>query len=333
MYDLNILIIGCGSIGRRHIKNLKKIGIKQIIATDPVEKNLLRVKREFNILTRYTNHLDALKENKIDVAMICTPTSLHVPIAIDAINHGSHVFIEKPLSNNMERISELFSLANNTHKHVAIGFNLRFHPNLLKIKNLLDSNFIGKPLSVQIEVGQYLPDWHPDQDYRKEYSALKHLGGGVLLDATHELDYAQILFGKANWVFCIADKISDLEINTEDIAEILIVFDSGVLCSIHMDYLQRSYSRSCKIICENGTIWWDFKNSIVKTYSANVDKWESHQEIDFDYNVTYMQEIINFLNCISEAKKPLYSNESNLMHMKLVTAIKKSSSERKVVNI
>jgi len=331
MRNLSFLIIGCGSIGSRHLRNLQKIGVNHIFAADPDDNKRAFVKKEYNINETYASHIDALKQNTIDAVLICAPTSLHIPLSYDALNYDCHVFIEKPLSHNMEGVQKLYSLAKKKKKHIAIGFNLRFHPNMKKIQEILNSEMIGKVLFARIEVGQYLPDWHPHKNYRKGYSALEHLGGGIILDATHELDYAQILFGDIKKLFCYADKISGLEINTEDIAEMILIFNSGVICNIHVDYLQRTYSRFCKIIGEKGTIMWQFKNNIIDVYMAELNKLVEYRENNYDYNETYIDEMKHFINCIKGSEKRLYDVKVDLAHMKCVAALKKSVLEEKVI--
>src|SRR5690606_21417659 len=115
----------------------------------------------------------------------------------------------------------------------------------------------GKPLWANIEVGQYLPDWRPWQNYRESYTARKELGGGIILDASHEIDYARWLFGEVDTLLCMADKVSDLELNVEDCATVLMRMKSGMQVDVHLDCIQRHYTRHCKIVGANGTMHWD----------------------------------------------------------------------------
>ena len=248
--------MGCGSIGEKHIRNLMTLQAVKIIVCDSNQNRLFKVRREYGIDENYTDLKQALSKD-IDAVLVCTPTALHVPIASAAIDNGCHVFVEKPLSNDLEGVSKLVERADKRGLVIMVGFNLRFHPSFQRIKKLLDDERIGKVICARVQVGQYLPDWHPWEDYRKSYSAQRTLGGGIILDAIHELDYVRWFLGDVKEVFCFADKLSDLEINTEDVAEILLKFKEGPIANVHMDYIQRSYNRSIHLIGDKGTIIWN----------------------------------------------------------------------------
>ena len=327
---MKVLVVGCGSIGERHIRNMRNLQNLEIVACDARQDRLTKVRKEYKIEETYSDLKQALNKN-ITAALICTPSSSHIPIALAAVNNGIHVFIEKPLSHNLEGIDELITKANKKNAIIMVGFNLRFHPCLQRIKRMLDEGKIGKIICAKVQVGQYLPDWHPWEDYRTTYSAQKALGGGVILDAIHEYDYVRWFLGDPTEVFCFADKLSDLEIDTEDIAETLMRFEKRAIAEVLTDYIQRVYSRSCQLIGDEGTILWSFKENCVKLYTAKDKQWQMFPETNFDFNETYAQEIKHFIECVKENKQPNISVLDGKKVLEIALAAKRSAETRQVV--
>jgi len=239
---MKLLVIGCGSIGERHIRNLKALSVGDIIANDISVNRLVEIEKAYGIKT-YIDIEEALAQ-KPDAVLIATPTSSHLPQALVASKRGCHLFIEKPLSHTLDGVDELIEIVAQKKLVALISCNMRFHHSILLMKELLDRGSIGKVISARLQSGFYLPDWHPDEDYRESYSANKHLGGGVILDGIHEIDYIRWFLGEIRQVFCFAGKFSNLEIDTEDIAEILLKFETGAIAEIHLDYIQRFRGRS-----------------------------------------------------------------------------------------
>lgn len=293
-----VIVIGCGSIGQRHIKNLLSItnNRPQVLAFD-INMNKLQEIKELNRSIIASTDINGLWDLNPSIAFITNPTALHTKYALEAVRHGCHLFIEKPLSDNLKNINRLIELIKNKNLITMVGCNMRFYWAVKKIKNLIGRQVIGKIVSARIEAGQYLPDWHPWEDYRQMYSARKELGGGVILDAIHEIDYSMWLLGNVKNVKSIFGKLSNLEIETEDTAEILLKFKNGPIANIHMDYVQRSYSRSCKIIGEEGTIFWDFNRHCIELYTAKTKKIKIIKEPDnYETNQMYTDEIKYFLD-------------------------------------
>lgn len=295
---MKILVIGCGSIGQRHIKNLLKVGSVKILAFDPDKKKCQQA-RKISSKVKAAINLDSLWEENPKVAFITTPTSLHLNYATMAAKRGCHLFIEKPLSNKTEGVKRLLNIVKKKKLVSLVGCNMRFYWAIYKIKQLIDKKTIGRIVSAQIAAGQYLPDWHPQEDYRKIYSAKKKLGGGVILDGIHEIDYCLWFFGQVEKATSIYGKLGFLSIETEDVAEINLKFKKGPLANIHIDYLQHPYGRSCKLIGEKGTISWDINEKKVKLYLAKTKKWKKfHQPKNYSLNQMYLDEIKYFLNCL-----------------------------------
>lgn len=300
-----VLVLGCGSIGQRHIRNLLSLDAGKIFAFDIDQKKLKQVQQISSAVI--TSHkLELLWKESPSIAFITLPNSLHIKYALEAAKNDCHLFIEKPLSHNLRNLNSLLNVVKQKKLITFVGCNMRFYWAIAKIKELLKTKPIGKIVSARIEGGQYLPDWHPWEDYRKMYSAKKSLGGGVILDGIHEIDYACWFFGEVVAVMSIYGKLSSLKIDTEDTAEILLKFKNGPLVNIHMDYIQRSYARSCKIIGDKGTIKWDFNEHSIKLYLAKTKKWKVFSEPkNYNLNQMYIDEVKYFLMCVNKRQRTL----------------------------
>ena len=313
-----ILVVGAGSIGQRHIKNLKTLGVENLGIVDPVLG-----------LPSYRLK-EALKE-KWDAVFICSPSSTHLQIALEVAKTKTPMFIEKPLSHNSQNLSQLQKAVKNI-KPIMVGYNIDFHPKFKKIQVILKKKTLGKVLGVRAEFGYYLPDWRPKIDYTKSYSAKRELGGGILLDDIHEINSVYNLFGPVKNAFGLTAKAGDLKIDTEDYVEAILWFENGMIGQIHMDYLQRSYSRSLKIIGEKGTLIWDLNESKIELYTAQSKQWKTIDRIaKFDWNETYLGEAKEFLNCLKLKKNPESDFQRGLQTLKIALAIKESSVKNKAV--
>ncbi|MFH1662267.1 MAG: Gfo/Idh/MocA family oxidoreductase [Candidatus Falkowbacteria bacterium] len=299
--NIKIIIIGFGSIGQRHYNNLLNLGFSNIFIYDPDEQ--LIINSEFRI--KNINH-ENLKN--FDVAFICSPNNLHIEHALKCAQAGCDLFIEKPLSHNIDKIDKLINICDNKNLINLVACNMRFHPCLNFIKNYLDENKLGEIYNINHECGYYLPYWRPDQDYRKNYACKKETGGGIILDDIHEFD---LLFWLNNFndVFdykLIFDKVGDLEIETEDSCIASFKFKNKVLGLVRCDYLQKNYSRNCKIVGEHGNLEWDFNENVV--WLKTKDKIEKlFEKENFDFNNVYIDEVKYFFDCV-EKRKNTFNN-------------------------
>jgi predicted dehydrogenase len=258
--------------------------------------------------------------------VIAAPSSLHVPLALEAARHDCHLLIEKPLSHTWEGVQDLLDLVQQHGLTTLVGCNLRFHPGLRMVQRLLTDRTIGRIIAARVEVGQYLPDWHPEEDYRQGYSARRELGGGIILDAIHEIDYSRWLLGEVTSAVCMADKLSHLDIDTEDTAALLLRFASGAVGEIHLDYIQRAYSRTCQIIGEEGTIFWDYAAGQVRHYSAQSKSWEFHSNPDnWQPNQMYLDEMRHFLACLAGEEEPELNVNEAAKVLRIALAAKESA--------
>lgn len=330
IFCLKILVIGFGSIGKRHTNNLISLGIKNILI---FSKNKEALKLENQGIKIFTSLNKALKE-KPDVSIICNETSLHVKTAIKLAENNSHLFIEKPLSNSLKNIPELVKIIEKKKLISMVGCNMRFHDGIKLIKKLIDKKEIGRIFSISAENGSYMPDWHPWEDYRNSYASRKKLGGGVILTQIHELDYLCWIFGKVTEVFSFSEKLSDLQLDVEDYSTSLLKFENKIIAEIHLDYFQKPSVRNCKIIGTKGKIIWNWENNHLQVFKNKENKFSTrHLDKKFDRNTMYVQELQYFLNCVKNTKIPINSVIDSFEIQKIVSAIKNSSNSGKKITL
>lgn len=322
-----VLLVGLGSIGKRHLGNLKRL-------VPNVKVAVLRSREGAQSIDgcEVVSSLGTALDFQPQAAFICGPSSFHIDIATELARAGVHLFIEKPLSNKLGGLDEFVEMVQHVNIKVMVGYNLRFSPSLLTLRELIKRAKYGSALYVAVVVGQYLPDWRPGVDYRAAVSSQSELGGGALLELSHELDYLIWLFGEPVNVSGQLLKVSDLEIDVEDLVLANVCFDNdgrNIWVSLQLDFLQRKPYRSCKVICEQATLVWD----------ALEDRVEVHQnkemiiafQGDKNMNYTYEQEVLRFIGCI-EANVPVpITVVDGVRVMKLVEALIVSSEIGKVV--
>lgn len=310
----SFLIAGFGSIGQRHSRNLLALNAGRVAIFDPDEPGFLNAQKHFRDRC-YKDYDTALAAGPYDAVCVCAPSHLHLPLALKAAARGYSLFIEKPLSHSLEGLEILEREVDKKGIVAFVACNLRFHPGIAAMKKLLDENAIGKVLHARVEFGYWLPNWRPQADYRQSYSANREMGGGVILDAIHELDYISWFLGDMELKYAFADKISGLEIRTEDMAEMALVSTSGTFVSVQLDYLQKRYHRSCRLVGETGVIDWDFNARRVSCYDGRTKTLHT-QETDsgYDLNTMYLDEMKHFLRCLEKREVPM----QDLSHAKKV---------------
>jgi predicted dehydrogenase len=296
MYEgLRALVAGAGSIGRRHARNLSTLGVAVAVA-DPDETARATASEEFGVET-YTSIEDGLNTAP-DFVVVCAPNRFHVEIATAGAKAGCHLFVEKPLSHTLDSLSELTAAVTANELTTLVGCNMRFVPELRKIRELLDDSVVGPVRAARVEGGSYLPDWYPDKDYRDAYSARADLGGGVILDYIHEINYSRWLFGEFETVSAMTGQVSHLDIETNDVAGILARRSDGMVCEFHLDYVQREPSRSCHIVGDEGTIRWSWTDGTLEWSLADNQRRSFERPDDWEVNDMYVDEMKHFLDCV-----------------------------------
>lgn len=294
---MKVLVIGTGSVGRRHTKNLLKICPEAKVAL------LRRDNRE----DEFSRKFDAVVVNDIykgldwapDFVIIASPSSTHVDYLQHILAVNCPVYVEKPIVTNEAQLKQIAVLANNYSAQSIVGCNLRYLPSVKLIKQILKRGDLGNVVRASFTAGQWLPDWRPDADYRTSYSADVNLGGGVLFDLIHEVDMSNWFFGPFDFALARTGKYSGLEISSEDTAVILLDnTKEGIMVSINLDYVSRRPVRRYEIVGENGTLIWDLQEKQLRVESAVevVVITDSHE--DFDVDATYINALDELINSI-----------------------------------
>ena len=298
-----ILICGVGSIGERHIKNLLSLGYQNIILYRKKKLPLRNIKNDFPIFTSLKKAL----AQKPDVAFICNPTHLHIQTAIECAQNGCDLFIEKPLGHKFEDCIELKKILKKNKQKAMVGYMSRFHPCLIKGREWIENDKIGKVIFARTQWGEYLPDWHPWEDYRLSYAARKNMGGGPSLTLSHEIDTMLWYFGKVNIVKGLPNYNSELDISTEHSIDLLLSFKSGVTANIHLDYVQQMPTRIMEIIGTKGKILFDYYKNQISLKQNSSKKIRSKKLDSFKRNDLFISEVKYFFKCIKENKNPVPS--------------------------
>ncbi|OGH64042.1 MAG: hypothetical protein A2821_03490 [Candidatus Magasanikbacteria bacterium RIFCSPHIGHO2_01_FULL_41_23] len=326
-----ILIVGGGSIGKRHLRNILLLGGYEPGIVEIQSERAVALREEFKCSV-FTNFPQALTDFFPEIVFVCSPSIYHLDQAKLAVQHGCHIFIEKPLSHNTQGLKELISLAKEKNIVTMVGSNWKFYPLFKIMKELLDTGAIGRVLSARCQFGQYLPDWHPWEDYRRGYSANRKLGGGVLLDS-HEFDYLTWFLGPVKKIVTFAGKTSNLEIDVEDVSETILAFVSGAIGEIHLDYVQRFYQRNYEFFGETGTITWDVNHKKVLVKRVGDEPQEHLLESDYDFNTMYLEELKHFLLAVQNKLPTITPIEKGGGIVTLIEAAKISAAESRVVEL
>jgi len=323
---MKFIVIGLGSIGKRHIRNLIDAGIKphNITGIDPRKDRINETKKLYKIKETF-NDLYKLNDKCYDAAIICSPTSLHITQAIFLAKKKINIFIEKPLNHNLSKINLFKKLVKKNKLKVLITYPFRFSKHGLKLKETVNKNKLGKIYFFRGIFSEYLPDWHPWEDYTKFYMSKKNLGGGSLLDQSHLIDMCHFLFGEAKEIHgCINSKVSDLRVETDDLVNMNIKFKNGTLGNIHQDMIGRKHQKNLEIICKNGNIYWNVYDLSVQIYNAKTKKTKTFS-FGKDHNKMYKNQTRHMIKILKNIDKPKVSLEDGIHTMKIIEAAKKSN--------
>ncbi len=327
--ETKVLVVGSGSIAKRHLSNFRRLLPNADVGCVSASGRVLADGE--TDATTLLRSLAAAIEWGPDLAVVASPAPLHIEHACQLLQAGTPVLIEKPLSDRLDRIRAVAPLFARYRDRIEVAYNLRFLSSARKMKTLLDEGCVGLILGLRIEVGQYLPDWRPHADYRRQVSANRSLGGGVLLELSHELDYLTWLFGRFDQVFCITSNSAQLEIDVEDRADILLSRD-GLTAHVHLDFLQRQASRECKVIGSTGTLHWDLiANSI--SMDGPEGKKTIFSDSAFNRNDMYLELLRGFIEVAAGRAAPRITMEDGLAVVDMVEAMRESAATGRQVKL
>jgi predicted dehydrogenase len=337
-HKLKILICGLGSIGQRHVRNLRKVegdgvellayrrrGRADVLTADMRIKGGVSPEEEYGI--RSFASLSVALAERPDAAVITNPTSEHVSTARAAAEAGCHLFIEKPISHSAEGLEDLLDCVERQGLSAFVAFPFRFHPGLRRVKELISNGEIGAVVAAHVENGEYLPAWHPYEDYRETHPARRELGGGCLNIQSHELDYAQWLFGMPSRVYAVGGHLSNLEVDVEDSVSLLLSCGTRgrqIPVHVHLDYLQRPPQRVCEVIGDRGKVRYDYYLNQVALHQIDASDARVERFERFDRNDMFVDEMRHFLGCVRGEERPVVDLREAIRSLRVAMAAHES---------
>lgn len=325
------LVLGFGSIGRRHTANLRSLGVSSITVFDPDPARTEQASP--NLGPRFVTDPEAAYANDPDIVVVCSPTNRHREDVARAIDRGCDLFVEKPLAEGVEGLAELASSAERRGLRSLVGCNFRFHPGQQRVRELLSNTAVGEPLSFHATFGQYLPDWRPDRDYRNTYSARRAGGGGVLLDRIHEFDYLYSLFGIPRAVSGSMARGGSLDIDVEDRVDAILRYDRDLQGSVHLDYLRREYDCKLRISAERGTIEWSYAPHYVEWLNAETGVRTRIEWPTYDGNEMYLDELRHFLRVLDGEEASIAPLDVGRNVLRMALAVRDSHEQGREVDL
>lgn len=321
-----LLVVGAGSSGRRHLRIARellpdaRIALVSRTAADDLSSTFG---------SRRFSTIEEAMEIRPDAAIVANPATLHLEAAMPLAAHGVHLLIEKPLAASEAGVGDLARASAERRSIVMVGYNLRFLPSLVRFREMLGEGRIGRVLSVRAEVGQWLPSWRPEQDYRTGVSARSQLGGGALLELSHEIDYLRWLFGDVEWVAAVELRLSDLEIDVEDTAHLLLGLagrgKAPIVATLSMDFVRRDATRICTAIGSEGSLRWDGIADSVGIFEPAKGAWQTLFQGSRNADESYVAELRHFIESVSGDRQPALNLADGLAAIRVVDAARLSS--------
>lgn len=319
-----ILIVGLGSIGARHLRLARELypdaDIRVLRHTGTVETP--------ELADACVADMAAALAFRPDVAVIANPAPFHLASALPLADAGVHLMIEKPIAADRDGLDELLETISRRQIVAMVGYNLRQLPSLQVFREQISNGLIGQVWSVRSEIGQYLPSWRPGNDYRTGVSAQRALGGGVLLELSHEIDYLCWIFGEASWVQATLSRQSDLEIDVEDCAHLILgLGEAGLTARLDLDFIRQDTTRQCLAIGKHGTLRWNGAVGTVDFFCAEAKEWRNICAQPSQRDDTYLAEWRHLAECIDTGATPLVSAVDAAATLTVIDAARRSAQK------
>lgn len=319
----NIAVIGLGNIALRHRRNLKQLFPQATIIAASASGR--EPKEPVEYADRFCRDIKALQSLALDLVVIASPASKHLHHAKDFIESNIALVIEKPLTDNLDNAQQLLDIALQHQSPIQVGYCLRYLSSAKLLKKHLENNIIGEIYHCSASVGQYLPDWRPNKHYLASVSASPHLGGGALLELSHEFDYLQWFLGPLTCQYAQLRTTKELALEVEEIADIVLTNHQGTVCNVHLDFLQKQPQRECIFIGSAGRMHWDLISNTLTLYSAAETK-VLYQAPDWDKNNMYLDMMNDFIARFTDNETNLDSVKDAYQTLKLISQIKQQAT-------
>jgi predicted dehydrogenase len=325
------LVVGAGNISKKHIDNIKRLKRNSLVFN--LSSSGRNIDPQSNNADYLLRNFQEAHEHKFSAVIIASPASFHIEHTLFFSSLNIPLLIEKPLSDNLKKYEEASNTLLDLNEKIKIAYNLRYLNSMIFFKNFLRENLLGKIYSVQSEVGQNLINWRPKKNYKHTVSSNKKLGGGALLELSHELDYLTWIFGDIQSVFCKLSNTNHFDIDVEDNVESILQTKSGLCINLHMDFLQNKTIRKCKVIGEKGTLDFDLLENKIIHYQENEKIEIIYNENVFDQNQPYIDMLQDFLNPDTEKLNNLASLDEAKYVLAIIEAMRVSSKENSLIKV
>jgi len=320
-------VVGMGSIAKRHLKNLKFLYPNDsIYAVSSSGKNVELPEGASAVVS--LSELIALKPNYV---VLASPAPYHIETAKLLLENQIPVLIEKPLTAKFSDAAEFLNFyKSKKYPSVAVGYCLRFLPSALAVKSFLELGGLGTVYNVHSVVGQFLPSWRSDKSYKDSVSAKAELGGGALLELSHELDYLQWLFGPLVLQHSWLRTTVELGLQVEEIADLIVTTETGIFISVHLDFVQKTTQRKCEFIGEKGNLYWDLIANTV-TFKDSTSTTTIYADDQYDKNTMYLDMLKAFADVGNLGRRELASLSSSADVIELIE-LAKQTNKGKVIS-
>lgn len=325
---LTVLIVGGGSAGKRHLMNVKGLGIKKVSVVDPREDRRAEIMERFDDTETFKTEEEAYAKNPYNAVIVANPPVFHIESATRAVKAGAHVLVEKNISHQVAGVEEFLKIADDEKRVVSVCCMYRFYDTLQYIKKILDDRALGKVFSSQITFSEYMGDWHPWEKPADFYSSQKKLGGSELYGENHTIDFARWLFGEVNEVAALVKRLADVTVDADDLAEMTCIHKNGTVTQIHQDAFGRRHRKDMWITGEKGTIYWDsyMGGNRVEWYQADTGKTEVFIGKK-SRNDAFADLLVDFLECIKVGRQPIINGWEGLKTLRATAVAEQSSKE------
>jgi predicted dehydrogenase len=344
---MKVLFVGLGSIGQRHLRNLRAIlgdrlkpiawrrrGLARVLSDSGTVIPQAALEQEFGIRNLATM-ADALAERP-DAAVIASPTRCHISDAMDIVQAGVPLLLEKPVSDRIDGLDRLSRILKDRRGIVLVAYQMRFHPLLLRLREIVRTELVGRITAARAEIAEALPSWHPYEDYRTSYAARRDLGGGSILTQIHEIDYMKWLLGRPRRLLTVGGHLSRLEVDTEDTATTLMAVNcSGRLIpvAVHQDYVQRPPARSCQVIGDAGKVHVDLIEHSLRRWDDRGNLVEHLELKNFHRDELYLREMKHFLDCVEGKAEPIAPLSEGISGVEIALAARESMEAGRIVEL
>jgi predicted dehydrogenase len=322
---LSGLLVGYGSIGRRHLRNLHDLGVHDWAV---VHTGAGTLPFEPPCPVRTYRDLDAaLLAERPHFAVIANPTALHLPSAIACTRRGCDLLLEKPVSHALDGIEDLTDEVARQAARVLVGYQFRFDPGLHRVGALLHRGSLGRPLEAQVTWSEHLPDWHPWEDWRAGYAARRELGGGVHHTLSHPFDYLRMLLGDVRELTSTLVEHGPLELDVAEAVDATLRFDSGASASVHLDYWGHPDTHRAEFVCTNGAVRWDALRGELRVRDTPDAAWRCEPVPGLDArDALFVAEARHFIDVVTRRSEPVCTLDDGIQATRICAAIEGGSA-------